>query len=76
MCKEIDAVGIPIVHVCTVVPISYAVGVNRIVPGFAINHPVGNPKLPYGEERAERKAKVQEALKALCTEIDKQTVFE
>jgi len=76
MVKEIERAGIPVVHVCTVVPISLTVGANRIVPAVAIPHPLGNPKLSRDEEKALRRQLVEKALQALQTEVDGQTVFE
>jgi len=76
MVKEIERAGIPVVHVCTVVPISLTVGANRIVPAIAIPHPLGNPALPADEEKALRRKIVLKALKALETEIHTQTVME
>ena len=76
MVKEIERAGIPVVHICTVVPISLTVGANRIVPAIAIPHPLGNPALPYEEEKKLRKELVSKALKALQTEVEDQTVFE
>ncbi|OTA41005.1 MAG: glycine reductase [Symbiobacterium thermophilum] len=76
MVKEIERAGIPVVHVCTVVPISLTVGANRIVPAVAIPHPLGNPALPPDEERALRRRLVMKALQALTTPVDGQTVFE
>ena len=52
MVKEIERAGIPVVHICTVTPISMTVGANRIVPAIAIPHPLGNPELPADEEYA------------------------
>ncbi|KPU27067.1 glycine reductase [Caloranaerobacter sp. TR13] len=76
MVKEIERAGIPVVHMCTVVPISLTVGANRIVPTIAIPHPLGNPSLSKEEEKALRRSLVERALKALQTEVDGQTVFE
>ncbi len=76
MVKEIEKTGIPVVHMCTVVPISLTVGANRIVPTIAIPHPLGNPKIEKSEERKIRKKLVEKALDALTTEIEEQTVFE
>jgi len=76
MVKEIERAGIPVVHVCTVVPISLTVGANRIVPATAIPYPLGNPALEEKEEKKVRRRLVGKALKALTTEVDKQTVFE
>lgn len=76
MVKEIERAGIPVVHMCTVVPISLTVGANRIVPTIAIPHPLGNPELDAKEEFSLRKKLVEKALKALETEVQEQTVFE
>ncbi|ETP73022.1 selenoprotein B, glycine/betaine/sarcosine/D-proline reductase family [Lachnospiraceae bacterium JC7] len=75
MVKEIERSGLPVVHVCTVTPISMTVGANRIVPAIAIPHPLGNPSLPKEEEKALRRKIVEKALKALTTEVTGQTVF-
>lgn len=76
MVKEIERAGIPVAHVCTVVPISLTVGANRIVPAVAIPHPLGNPALSKEDEKALRKELVLKSLRALQTEVDGQTVFE
>jgi len=76
MVKAIEATGIPVVHICTVVPISLTVGANRIVPAIAIPHPLGNPALTAVEEKKLRRDIVEKALVALETEVDEQTVFE
>jgi len=75
MVKEIERAGIPVVHVCTVVPISLTVGANRIVPAVAIPHPLGNPALAPEDEYKLRLKLVKKALGALSTEVDGQTVF-
>jgi len=76
MVKEIERAGIPVVHICTVVPISLTVGANRIVPAIAIPHPLGNPALDPKEEKALRRKIVEKALLALTTEVTEQTVFD
>jgi len=76
MVKEIERAGLPVVHMCTIVPISKTVGANRIVPTVAIPHPLGNPALSREKEKALRRNLVERALKALTTEVDGQTVFE
>jgi betaine reductase len=76
MVKNIEKYGIPVVHICTVTPISMTVGANRIVPAIAIPHPLGNPKLSADEEKVLRRNIVEKALKALETPVDKQTIFE
>jgi len=76
MVKEIERTGLPVVHMCTVVPISLTVGANRIVPTVAIPHPLGNPSLNREDEKKLRRKLVEKALNALQTEVSGQTVFE
>ena len=76
MVKEIERAGIPVVHVCTVTPISMTVGANRIVPAIAIPHPLGNPALTPEDEYNLRKKIVNRAREALTTEVKDQTIFE
>ena len=76
MVKEIERAGIPVVHICTVTPISMTVGANRIVPAIAIPHPLGNPALDKEEEKVLRRHIVEMALDALTTEVDGQTIFD
>ena len=76
MVKEIERAGIPVVHVCTVTPISMTVGANRIVPAVAIPHPLGNPALSAADEKQLRRKILNTALEALSTEVDRQTIFE
>jgi glycine reductase len=76
MVKEIEKTGIPVVHMCTIVPISKTVGANRIVPTIAIPHPLGDPGLTREEEKKLRRQLVEKALKSLTTNISDQTVFE
>lgn len=76
MVKAIEATGIPVVHIATVVPISQTVGANRIVPAVAIPFPLGNPALDLAEEKKLRREIVMKAIRALQTEISEQTVFD
>ncbi len=75
MVKEIERHGIPVVHMCTVVPISLTVGANRIVPTVAIPYPLGNPAMSKEDEKELRRKLVRKGLKALSTEVSEQTVF-
>ena len=75
MVKEIERVGITIVHCCSIIPISKTVGANRIVPTIAIPHPFGEPDLGQEEEKSLRKELVKKALKALVTSVEQQTIF-
>jgi len=75
MVKEIERAGIPVVHICTVTPISLTVGANRIVPAIAIPYPLGNPNMTMAEEKVIRRKIVETSLAALATEISEQTIF-
>lgn len=75
MVKEIERAGFPVVHMCTVVPISLTVGANRIVPTVAIPYPLGNPALNAADEKELRRKLVKKALEALETPVSEQTVF-
>ena len=75
MAKTIESFGIPCVHIGSIVPISEAVGANRILPATAIPYPTGNPNLSREEEYKLRKKMVQRALNTLSTQITEQTVF-
>ena len=76
MVKGIEAYGIPVVHVCTVVPISRTIGANRIVPAIGIPYPLGDPTEGESESYKIRDALVETALQALQTPVTDQTVFE
>ncbi len=67
--------GITTVQVTALPEIATAVGVNRIVAGSGIEHPLGNPLLPPDRERAWRKRLLEEALSALQKEVSGPTVF-
>ena len=75
MVKAIEATGIAVVHICTIVPISQTVGANRIVPSVAIPYPLGDPSKTKEEEKVIRRAILEKALEALKTPIKEQTVF-
>ena len=75
MVKAIESYGIPVVHICTIVPISLTVGANRIVPAVAIPFPLGDASRTPEEELVIRKNLVEKALGALKTPVSEQTVF-
>ncbi|MFG6376179.1 MAG: glycine/betaine/sarcosine/D-proline family reductase selenoprotein B [Desulfovibrio sp.] len=70
-----DTADVPVVHMCTIVPISLSIGANRIVPTVSIPYPLGNPELPAEKEKELRRHLVEKALNALATPVDDQTVF-
>ena len=76
MVKGIEKYGIPVVHMCTVVPISRTIGANRIIPAVGIPYPLGDPTQGPEESYKIREKLVERALKALQTPVSEQTVFE
>lgn len=76
MVKGVEKYGIPVVHLCTVVPISRTIGANRIIPAIGIPYPLGDPTQGEEESYKIREKLVTRALKALETPIKDQTVFE
>jgi len=76
MVREIEnTAGIPVVQIATIVPIMMTVGANRIVPGVAIPHPVGDPEAGYEGDQKKRRELLNRAFKAMTTQIDEQTIF-
>ena len=76
MAKTIESFGIPVVHICTIVPISMTVGAYSIIPAVGTPYPVRNPGLPKEDELQVSRRIVKKALEALSTDIEEQTVFE
>jgi betaine reductase len=75
MAKEFERQGIPTAFISTIVPLAESIGPNRIIPGQAITHPLGDPSLSRAEEKALRRRLVRRALAALETDIQAQTIF-
>lgn len=57
--------GIPVTQICAVVDIASSVGASRILRGFAITCPVGNPNLSPEDEKICRRRYVDKALEML-----------
>jgi glycine reductase len=51
------------------------VGSNRIVPGIAIPHPVGDPFADKAVDKAKRRTVLLKAFEAMTTDINEQTIF-
>lgn len=52
-------------QICAVVDIAKSVGTSRILRGFAITCPVGNPSLSPADEKVSRQRYVEKALDML-----------
>ena len=70
--KEIERAGIPCTLITTLIPAAITVGANRIVPGKAIVHPLGDPHLSPGKEKTFRRTIVAKALETLGRQIEKE----
>lgn len=57
--------GIPVVQICAVVDIAKSVGTSRILRGYAITCPVGNPTITASDEKILRAHYVDKALEML-----------
>ena len=75
MVKEIEKTGLPVVQLANLVPVAKTTGANRIVPGFAIPYPLGNPEMTEEEQYKMRYHRVEVAMDALTTPVEEQTVF-
>ena len=60
---------------CSITPVAWAVGSNRIIPGTGIVQPMGNIDLEPNKEKALRRAIVERALEALQTDLTEQKLF-
>ena len=76
MVKEIERTGIPVVHMCNLVPVSKTVGANRIVPTISIPYPLGDPSTPKEDQWKLRYHRTKVAIQALATDVKEQTVLE
>jgi len=56
-------------------PVAVMIGANRIVPAAGIIHPLGNAEMSAEDEKALRRRIVEQALKALRTDVARPTVF-
>jgi len=65
MTNEIERVGIPVAQIAAVVDIAKSINVPRLIRGFAITSPVGNPNLGIADEKESRKKYVEKALEIL-----------
>lgn len=60
--------GIPTVHISSVVDVAMMVGVSRLIRGFSITSPLGDPELPPEREKAVRRLYIETALRLLQEE--------
>jgi glycine reductase len=67
-------VGIPVAVISALPPLAMQAGANRVVQGVKIEHVCGDPGLPPEADRALRRRIVEQALKALGTDVQQPTL--
>ena len=67
--QEIEREGIPVVQICTMIPVAHEVGSLRTLPSGGIVSPTGNPELPPDQEKEFRRGLLARALQALQEEV-------
>lgn len=75
MVKEIDRLGIPIVHITNLISVAKVTGSNRIIPGIGLVSPCSDPLLSAEDQKTMQKKYMERALKALSTDVSEQTFF-
>ena len=75
MMREFERRGMPSAEITALPTIAFEMGVNRIVAGIGIPHPLGDPARPNAEERDVRRRIVATALHALVTPVTGPTIF-
>jgi glycine/betaine/sarcosine/D-proline reductase family selenoprotein B len=68
--------GIPTALATCLYTVATRVGANRIVRGGRFHHPFGAPEKPQAEEYAWRRKFVEQTIHALCTPVQRPTVFD
>ena len=76
MAKELERAGFPTALISALPQIPLSLGAPRIIPGFAIVHPLGDPTRPGPEEVRYRRDIVRTALEALAVAVTGPTLFE
>lgn len=76
MVKEIERAGIPAVHVVNMTMISENIGANRILRSYSIPSPMADCNEVDSVRKEQRYHLMKKAIKALSTEITKQTIFD
>lgn len=75
MMREFERRGLLSAEITALPTIALEMGVNRIVAGVGIPHPLGDPERPKGEEQDLRRRIVAVALRALETAVERPTIF-
>ena len=73
--NQFDKAGIPAVLVTAIPSLAESLGVNRIVEGAAVPHPMGAPDVSSNEEQTYRAQLFELALNTLKTSVSGPTVF-
>ena len=75
MTREFERRGFTTVQISALPTIPRRMGVNRIVEGVGIPHPLGDPKLPREAELRQRIRILETVIAAFETEVTGPTIF-
>jgi betaine reductase len=75
MVREFERKGFTTVQISALPTIPKRMGVNRIVEGVGIPHPLGDPKLPREAELQQRVRILETVITAFETEVSGPTIF-
>ncbi len=71
----LESEKVPTVVISALPDVPLSMGVNRVVPGVAITHLLGDPQQPLRAEQQIRRDILRTALAALATDVAHPTLF-
>lgn len=75
MTKEFERAGIPVAYFTAIPDIASNMGVFRIIPGKAVPHVLGDPRLSIERELGLRRRLLQAGLGSLTSAVQRPTSF-
>lgn len=76
MTKELERAGLPTASYTAIPILHTALGTPRIILGRAVGYVTGDPSLSPERERAFRRSLVELGMKAICTAVERATLFQ
>ena len=74
--RHLESAGLPTALITPLVPVAVTFGGFRIIPGCAINYPVGDPTIPRKAEKELRRNIVLSALESIFTHLKESKIFD
>ena len=75
MAKEMERVGLPVAFFTAIPDIASNMGVFRIVPGNAVPHVLGDPRITAEQELGLRRRLLLTGLRSLTSAVQRPTSF-